>query len=116
MPPKQPAPVDFLAPFAAAFVAALRPALIDMVNEVMADVRSQIAQVPSDDGDPMLPLAKVVELTGMSKTAIYNAEANGTFPAGQRLPNGRVVYRKSVVDAFLRKRPVRGLAKAGRPT
>ena len=52
----------------------------------------------------MLKRKKVVELTGMCYTTIYNLEKKGLFPARRQLSPGRDAWVRSEVAAWLESR------------
>jgi len=55
--------------------------------------------------DEILSVARVRQITSLSRTAIWEASRNGTMPAPIRLTGKRIGFRASEINAWLRTRP-----------
>lgn len=56
---------------------------------------------PSNVGDRLLRRAEVEHKTGLSRSAIYNAIRNGTFPEPVQLGNCSVAWLCSEIDQWI---------------
>src|SRR3546814_5185389 len=51
--------------------------------------------------EQMLPIAAVVQETGLSRSLLYKLIANGEFPSGVSMSLRRVAWPRSEVQAFI---------------
>lgn len=54
--------------------------------------------------EKLLSLSDVIELTGLSKTSIWRAQKEGTFPASYSLSPGRVAWKASEIERWIEER------------
>jgi prophage regulatory protein len=69
----------------------------------------QSKQDDSDAPERFLRIGDVVALTGLSKSGVYAAAANGTFPPQHKIGRRAVAWRSSQVERWMQER----VAEAG---
>lgn len=63
----------------------------------------------------ILGISKVCDKTDQGKSSIYDAISRGDFPNPIRISKGRVGWRESEIDLWIRSRPVIDLRRSKTP-
>lgn len=64
-----------------------------------------MATIDNYNFDPLLAAPKVLALVGIGKSLLYEEVRNGRFPKPVSISKGRVGWRASEIDAWIKNRP-----------
>lgn len=74
------------------------------ISDGLSDRRPYSQMIPTGRSIRMLRLRRVLEITGLGKTTIYQLQANGNFPMRVQLTAHSVAWVEDEVLAWLARR------------